>query len=159
MNDEAQRAPSASLLVIALIVIGCAVIGLAVIRPMSADATQRAATQAQAAQVEAAERTERERLGQATLQQAAALRAESDARIAGYLGIAGLVVAGALGVMALGGGTVLAMNYLDAQTMRRTLVLLDAQRQARLDASAQLEITCQRVPERIAAQRGDKEGF
>jgi hypothetical protein len=154
-----ERPPSTIPLVIAMIVLGCAIIGLAVIRPMSADATQRAATQAQAAQVEATERTERERLGQATLQQSAALRAEQDARVAGYLSIGGLVIAGLTGLLVLGGGMLLIVDHVDARTMRRTLVLLDAQRQARLDASAQLEITCQRVPERIAAQRGDKEGF
>jgi hypothetical protein len=105
-------------------------IGSNILVPMSNEATRRAeerTIQIQAAEHEA---TERERLAQTTHQQLAQLRAEETARIVNYAALAGLVGLVAMIIILAAGFLFAAVNWLDNQQTRRTLLILEAQRQA-----------------------------
>ena len=110
--------------------IALAVVGFFIIVPISDGATQRAQYSLQTTQAGENGQTERATQEQQTQRHTADLRAEGSARITDYtallLSAGGAVVAVMLAAGVVGCG----LNWLDNQQTRRTLLILEAQRQA-----------------------------
>jgi Flp pilus assembly protein TadB len=141
MNENQEhRGSGVELLLIMLIVAGVVALGMLIAsKPLSQEATRREEARASAvmAQAEAqrageVERTERERIGQETTQRAAELRAEATARTQDSALLILAFGAAIASVILLGGAAIFAMNWYDGQATRRTLLILEAQRQEQL---------------------------
>jgi hypothetical protein len=127
--------PGCGLLAVALA--GLVTLAVLAAGPIVEDLSGAQQAQANAQQAAERERTERERLAQETTRQQAQLRAEADARtqntvlliLAGGLSLAGLIM--------LAGAVLVGANWLDQRQLQRTLLLIEAQRQA----AAMLQLT------------------
>lgn len=117
-----------ALIVVAVIVV-VAVIGAGM---LSSDATERTATTSAAQQAAERERTERAALAEQTARHAAELRAEQAANLLPVIYIGGIGIVGLLVlVIALH-----SLSWAEGKQTQRTLLLIEAQRQARYEQLA-----------------------
>lgn len=143
---DSTSSGKAIFILIALLVFG--IVAVLVIMPLSDDAVRRA----EAGVAVERERTERIVQEQQTQRHAADLRAESSARIADYGFLVLMAFGVVVGVITTAGAVVYGLNWADNQHTRRTLLILEAQKQERLEAGTTLYL-----PERkrIAQVVGD----
>jgi hypothetical protein len=102
---------------------------------LSNDASQRAAEHTQQVTIAQQAQTERARIEADARREQAQLRAEQDARMTNYAGLLALVFGGCVGLLLLGGGLLFGLNWIDQRQLQRTLILIEAQRQAALPLS------------------------
>lgn len=160
MDEYTEKSSSGGCAILGAVAVLIVVLALVVAGPVTSNLatvqTERtAATQAQAAAQQSAERerTERERLAQETARQNSQLRAEADGRTqntATLILTAGLVI---LAGLLFGGLFMFGLNWYDTRTLQRTLLLLEAQRQAALAQADYLSLSERRVAGQLMARR------
>lgn len=132
----------AKVLLVVLCLVGVVAL-LVTASSLSQDATERTAAttnaqimaewaQTERTQIAEAERTERERLSTEVERQSAVLRAEQDARTTNTLSIIGMVTGGVLLGLLVLAFFLFGMNWASGQQLQRTLLLIEAQREARM---------------------------
>lgn len=162
---ETLEAPGNGRVIAAVIIMAIiGVIMLFVIRPLSNDATERQAYQYQIAQAQASaqqtaeqERTERERLNVETERQAAVLRAEQDARTTNHLAVIGTIAAVVLGGLLIIGFMMFMVSWTEGKQLQRTILLIEAQRQAALDRADSDVLLITSRGSRVIAEHGSAE--